>query len=143
MHEAVSNTPSHLGLAPHDSSCYAKCMFGGVLASGLTHAGITPFEIAFVSPFCSDLLTDIMVPRHTPCPLKCSVHPSGSAHGAKGIPGLDDVTFALGVMMLFKGMHRPCRQTPNVDAVQYRSDSESEFKFTNDAGSERATAPQP
>jgi len=36
----------YLGPVPHDSSYYAKCMFGGVLACGLTHAGITPLDVA-------------------------------------------------------------------------------------------------
>jgi len=36
----------HLGPVPHDTSYYAKCMLGGVLACGLTHAGITPLDVA-------------------------------------------------------------------------------------------------
>jgi len=36
----------YLGPVPHDTSYYAKCMFGGVLACGLTHAGITPLDVA-------------------------------------------------------------------------------------------------
>jgi len=36
----------YLGPVPHDSSYYAKCMLGGVLACGLTHAGITPLDVA-------------------------------------------------------------------------------------------------
>jgi len=35
-----------IGPVPHDSSYYAKCMLGGVLACGLTHAGITPLDVA-------------------------------------------------------------------------------------------------
>jgi len=35
-----------LGPVPHDTSYYAKCMFGGVLACGFTHAGITPLDVA-------------------------------------------------------------------------------------------------
>lgn len=31
---------------PHDASYYAKCMLGGVLACGITHAGITPLDVA-------------------------------------------------------------------------------------------------
>jgi len=31
---------------PHDTSYYAKCMLGGVLACGVTHAGITPLDVA-------------------------------------------------------------------------------------------------
>ncbi|KAF8517904.1 mitochondrial carrier protein [Hysterangium stoloniferum] len=34
------------GPVPHDTSYYAKCMLGGVLACGLTHAGITPLDVA-------------------------------------------------------------------------------------------------
>lgn len=36
----------YLGPVPHDSSYYAKCMLGGLLACGLTHAGITPLDVA-------------------------------------------------------------------------------------------------
>lgn len=31
---------------PHDTSYYAKCMLGGALACGVTHAGITPLDVA-------------------------------------------------------------------------------------------------
>ncbi|EIW79306.1 mitochondrial carrier protein [Coniophora puteana RWD-64-598 SS2] len=36
----------YLGPVPHDSSYYAKCMLGGALACGATHAGITPLDVA-------------------------------------------------------------------------------------------------
>ncbi|KAF7770494.1 hypothetical protein Agabi119p4_6468 [Agaricus bisporus var. burnettii] len=36
----------YLGPVPHDGSYYAKCMLGGVLACGFTHAGITPLDVA-------------------------------------------------------------------------------------------------
>jgi solute carrier family 25 phosphate transporter 3 len=36
----------YLGPVPHDFSYYSKCMLGGVLACGLTHAGITPLDVA-------------------------------------------------------------------------------------------------
>ncbi|KAF5362085.1 hypothetical protein D9756_002443 [Leucocoprinus leucothites] len=36
----------YLGPVPHDNAYYAKCMLGGVLACGLTHAGITPLDVA-------------------------------------------------------------------------------------------------
>ncbi|KAK2463658.1 hypothetical protein APHAL10511_004409 [Amanita phalloides] len=36
----------YAGPVPHDTSYYAKCMFGGVLACGITHAGITPLDVA-------------------------------------------------------------------------------------------------
>jgi len=35
----------YLGPVPHDASYYAKCMFGGALACGFTHAGITPLDV--------------------------------------------------------------------------------------------------
>jgi len=36
----------NLGPVPHDLSYYSKCMLGGVLACGITHAGITPLDVA-------------------------------------------------------------------------------------------------
>jgi len=33
------------GHVPHDSSYYSKCLLGGVLACGLTHAAITPLDV--------------------------------------------------------------------------------------------------
>jgi len=33
------------GPVPHDTSYYAKCMLGGTLACGFTHAGITPLDV--------------------------------------------------------------------------------------------------
>ncbi|KAM5544463.1 hypothetical protein V8D89_002123 [Ganoderma adspersum] len=35
----------YLGPVPHDTSYYAKCVFGGALACGLTHAGLTPLDV--------------------------------------------------------------------------------------------------
>jgi len=35
----------YLGPVPHDSSYYAKCMLGGAIACGVTHAGITPLDV--------------------------------------------------------------------------------------------------
>jgi len=35
----------YAGHVPHDSSYYAKCLLGGVLACGLTHAAITPLDV--------------------------------------------------------------------------------------------------
>lgn len=35
----------YLGPVPHDASYYAKCMLGGMLACGFTHAGITPLDV--------------------------------------------------------------------------------------------------
>ncbi|KDR80561.1 hypothetical protein GALMADRAFT_240871 [Galerina marginata CBS 339.88] len=43
---AVKWDARYLGPVPHDASYYAKCMLGGVLACGLTHAGITPLDVA-------------------------------------------------------------------------------------------------
>ncbi|KAG6910199.1 hypothetical protein DXG01_012334 [Tephrocybe rancida] len=34
------------GPIAHDSSYYAKCMLGGAIACGFTHAGITPLDVA-------------------------------------------------------------------------------------------------
>lgn len=36
----------YTGPVPHDTSYYAKCMLGGILACGITHAGITPLDVA-------------------------------------------------------------------------------------------------
>ncbi|KAG1735497.1 mitochondrial carrier domain-containing protein [Suillus lakei] len=36
----------YVGPVPHDAAYYAKCMLGGVLACGITHAGITPLDVA-------------------------------------------------------------------------------------------------
>lgn len=33
------------GPVPHDTNYYAKCMLGGALACGVTHAGITPLDV--------------------------------------------------------------------------------------------------
>ena len=35
----------YLGPVPHDVSYYSKCMLGGALACGITHAGITPLDV--------------------------------------------------------------------------------------------------
>ncbi|KAK0497303.1 mitochondrial carrier protein [Armillaria luteobubalina] len=35
----------YLGPVPHDAAYYSKCMLGGVLACGITHAGITPLDV--------------------------------------------------------------------------------------------------
>ncbi|KAJ7115823.1 mitochondrial carrier protein [Mycena epipterygia] len=34
------------GPVPHDLNYYSKCMLGGALACGVTHAGITPLDVA-------------------------------------------------------------------------------------------------
>jgi solute carrier family 25 phosphate transporter 3 len=36
----------YIHTVPHDASYYAKCMLGGALACGVTHAGITPLDVA-------------------------------------------------------------------------------------------------
>ncbi|TRM65354.1 mitochondrial carrier protein [Schizophyllum amplum] len=36
----------NLGPVPHDFSYYSKCMLGGAVACGATHAGITPLDVA-------------------------------------------------------------------------------------------------
>jgi solute carrier family 25 phosphate transporter 3 len=35
----------YLGPVPHDASYYSKCLLGGVLACGITHAGMTPLDV--------------------------------------------------------------------------------------------------
>ena len=40
-----SPSRSYLGPVPHDASYYAKCMLGGAVACGFTHAGITPLDV--------------------------------------------------------------------------------------------------
>ena len=39
-------SPRFAGPVPHDTNYYAKCMLGGALACGFTHAGITPLDVA-------------------------------------------------------------------------------------------------
>lgn len=36
----------YLGPVPHDLSFYSKCILGGAIACGFTHAGITPLDVA-------------------------------------------------------------------------------------------------
>jgi solute carrier family 25 phosphate transporter 3 len=43
---AIKWDARYLGPVPHDTSYYAKCMLGGALACGVTHAGITPLDVA-------------------------------------------------------------------------------------------------
>lgn len=43
---AAHQSYRYLGPVPHDTSYYAKCMLGGILACGITHAGITPLDVA-------------------------------------------------------------------------------------------------
>ncbi len=43
--KGVLTAPRYLGPVPHDASYYAKCMLGGVLACGITHAGMTPLDV--------------------------------------------------------------------------------------------------
>ncbi|KAJ6621331.1 mitochondrial carrier protein [Mycena sp. CBHHK59/15] len=35
-----------IGPVPHDMNYYSKCMLGGVVACGFTHAGMTPLDVA-------------------------------------------------------------------------------------------------
>ncbi len=35
----------YAGAVPHDLSYYSKCVVGGILACGLTHAAITPLDV--------------------------------------------------------------------------------------------------
>jgi solute carrier family 25 phosphate transporter 3 len=43
---AIKWDARNLGPVRHDTSYYAKCMLGGVIACGLTHAAITPLDVA-------------------------------------------------------------------------------------------------
>ncbi|KAG1854830.1 mitochondrial carrier protein [Suillus subalutaceus] len=36
----------YIGPIPHDATYYAKCMLGGALACGITHAALTPLDVA-------------------------------------------------------------------------------------------------
>lgn len=57
----------YLGPVPHDTSYYAKCMLGGALACGFTHAGITPLDVTKcnmqVCIFDPDSFSDYCGPR--------------------------------------------------------------------------------
>ena len=57
----------YLGPVPHDASYYSKCLFGGALACGFTHAGITPLDVAKcnMQVRCSSLLCNADVPNET------------------------------------------------------------------------------
>lgn len=46
MASATKWDARYIGPVPHDASYYGKCLLGGVLACGLTHAGITPLDVA-------------------------------------------------------------------------------------------------
>ena len=46
MQLLIRKTRSFAGPVPHDVGYYTKCMLGGVLACGLTHAAITPLDVA-------------------------------------------------------------------------------------------------
>jgi len=35
----------YAGYVPHDGSYYSKCLLGGILACGLTHAAVTPLDV--------------------------------------------------------------------------------------------------
>lgn len=47
----------------HDSTYYAKCMIGGILACGLTHTAIVPLDVTKcknqISPFSTSLIHGI------------------------------------------------------------------------------------
>jgi solute carrier family 25 phosphate transporter 3 len=43
--EAKPYNARFAGAVPHDLSYYSKCVMGGVLACGLTHAAITPLDV--------------------------------------------------------------------------------------------------
>lgn len=42
---AVKWDSRYAGAVPHDTSYYAKCLLGGVLACGLTHTAICPLDV--------------------------------------------------------------------------------------------------
>jgi len=45
-HEAPKKWDSrYSGHVPHDGSYYSKCVLGGILACGLTHAAVTPLDV--------------------------------------------------------------------------------------------------
>jgi len=49
MHNPLSTAPwdsRTAGAIKHDASFYGKCMLGGVLACGTTHAVMTPIDVA-------------------------------------------------------------------------------------------------
>jgi len=43
---AIKWDARNIGPVPHDISYYSKCMLGGAVACGFTHAGITPLDVA-------------------------------------------------------------------------------------------------
>lgn len=48
MAQASTGTPAASAAPkaiPHDAAYYAKCMLGGAMACGLTHAAITPLDV--------------------------------------------------------------------------------------------------
>lgn len=59
FHRPLNYKTRYIGPVPHDISYYSKCMLGGAIACGFTHAGITPLDVAkcnmqviqFYSPF--------------------------------------------------------------------------------------------
>lgn len=42
----ANSSSRYLGPVPHDAAYYGKALLGGALACGLTHAGITPVDVA-------------------------------------------------------------------------------------------------
>jgi hypothetical protein len=82
----------YLGPVVHDSSYYAKCMLGGVLACGVTHAGITPLDVAKcnmqVSLYNSSPTMNSMLTYHrsTPQNTRASSPPSSSSQQSRAQP---------------------------------------------------------
>lgn len=79
----ISN--SFLGPVPHDTSYYAKCMLGGALACGFTHAGITPLDVTK----CNMQVRYLSVSHSAPvprfygrvaCPILCSLQRAALQH---------------------------------------------------------------
>ena len=57
-----SPSRSYLGPVPHDASYYAKCMLGGAVACGFTHAGITPLDVTKCNMQVSLILSLTYIP---------------------------------------------------------------------------------
>lgn len=78
----------YLGPVPHDTSYYAKCMLGGALACGFTHAGITPLDVTkcnmqvrVLDPYPLFLALFLRILRSESFPFR-RVHPDGRDFGA-------------------------------------------------------------
>jgi hypothetical protein len=66
----------YLGPVPHDASYYAKGILGGALACGLTHAGITPLDVAKCNMQVNATFSDAFFP----CGAHTRASPIGQPH---------------------------------------------------------------